>query len=258
MSMSIVHHVREKSQAKGSARTLLLNLAIYANDCCGVAWPSDTTLFHDVNVSRQRIHELKNALEAMGALVIVERPGSTNLYLVAWQGQPLGGTSRDAGQHDLRCPVRHPHLAASGTALEGDGCPTHDGGEESDISDSREDYAPDAGGGASDPPDPQGSEISDLENQGKRSSKHWCVSTYDRSETIPPTGQCPPESGTAQPLLVSRLWVRDSDLSAPGGLRDLPGEIKTGHLTHEVWASALQYPRTFYTDVNGLFCKVII
>jgi hypothetical protein len=66
MSMSIVHHVREKSQAKGSARTLLLNLAIYANDCCGVAWPADATLYHDVNVSRQRIHELKNALERTG------------------------------------------------------------------------------------------------------------------------------------------------------------------------------------------------
>ena len=75
MSMSIVHHVREKSQAKGSARTLLLNLAIYANDCCGVAWPADATLYHDVNVSRQRIHELKNALERTGELVIVERPG---------------------------------------------------------------------------------------------------------------------------------------------------------------------------------------
>lgn len=90
MSMAIVHHVRQKSQAKGSARTLLFNLALYANDCCGVAWPSNATLFHDVNVSRQRIHELKNALKAAGELVIVEGPGTTNLYFVAWQGRPLG------------------------------------------------------------------------------------------------------------------------------------------------------------------------
>jgi len=159
--MSIVHHVREKSQAKGSARTLLLNLAIYANDCCGVAWPADATLYHDVNVSRQRIHELKNALERTGELVIVERPGATNLYLVAWQGQPLGGTSRDTGQHDPRCPVRRPHLVASGAALEGDDGLTHDVGEGSEFSDLREDYAPEAGGGMSDAPDPQGSEISD-------------------------------------------------------------------------------------------------
>jgi hypothetical protein len=143
MSMSIVHHVREKSQAKSSARTLLLNLAIYANDCCGVAWPADATLYHDVNVSRQRIHELKNALERTGELVIVERPGSTNLYLVAWQGQPLGGTSRDTGQHDPHCPLRPPRLVASSASLEGDDGLTHDTG------------------GVSDPPDPQGSEISD-------------------------------------------------------------------------------------------------
>jgi hypothetical protein len=87
-----------------------LNLAIYANDCCGVAWPADATLHHDVNVSRQRIHELKNALEAMGELVIVERPGTTNLYFVAWHGKPLGGTSQD---DDPRCPLRNSRLAAA-------------------------------------------------------------------------------------------------------------------------------------------------
>jgi hypothetical protein len=160
MSISSVHHVREKSQSKGSARTLLLNLAIYANECCGVAWPADATLYHDVNVSRQRIHELKNALERTGELVIVERPGSTNLYWVAWQGQPLGGTFRDTGQHDPRCPLRRPHLAASGTSLEGDDGLTHDGGEGSEIPDPPEDHTPDTHGGVSDPPDPQGSEIS--------------------------------------------------------------------------------------------------
>jgi hypothetical protein len=48
--MSIVTHVREKSNARNSARTLLLNLAIYANDCCGVAWPADATLRHETNV----------------------------------------------------------------------------------------------------------------------------------------------------------------------------------------------------------------
>ena len=155
MSMSIVHHVREKSQAKGSARTLLLNLAIYANDCCGVAWPADATLCHDVNVSRQRIHEVKNALERTGELVIVERPGSTNLYLVAWQGTPLGGTSRDTGQHDPRCPLRHPRLAASGARLAADDRTAPDEGEESEIPDTLVTQE------GSDPPDPQGSEISD-------------------------------------------------------------------------------------------------
>jgi hypothetical protein len=159
--MSIVHHVREKSQAKGSARTLLLNLAIYANDCCGVAWPADATLYHDVNVSRQRIHELKNALEHTGELVIVERPGATNLYFVAWQGQPLGGSSRDTGQHDPRCPMRHPHLAVSGASLEEDDRLTPDAEEGLEISDPSVDHALDTYRGVSDPPNPQGSEIAD-------------------------------------------------------------------------------------------------
>jgi hypothetical protein len=172
MSLSIVHHVREKSQSKGSARTLLLNLAIYANDCCGVAWPADATLYHDVNVSRQRIHELKNILESRGELVIVERPGSTNLYFVAWQGKPLGGTSRDTGHHDPSCPLRHPHRAVRSTSPQADSTPAPEVREGSEM--------PDTLGtpGVSGTPDPQGSDVSDrggqrslTRKQGKTSQK---------------------------------------------------------------------------------------
>jgi hypothetical protein len=110
MSMPIVQHVLQKSQTKGSARTLLLTLAIHANDCCGVAWSGDTTLRREVNVSRQRIHELKNSLEASGELVIEERPGHTNLYFVAAHGKPLGPQgeylSQKLGQHQPGCPLR--------------------------------------------------------------------------------------------------------------------------------------------------------
>jgi hypothetical protein len=163
MSVSIIHHVREKSQSKGSARTLLLNLAIYANDCCGVAWPADATLYHDVNVSRQRIHELKNALEQTGELVIVERPGTTNLYFVAWQGQPLGGSSQDDGQHAPGCPLRNPRLAASCPGLGAK--PDHGHGpsvqEGSEIPDTPVDNSPTVDRGGSECPDPQGSKISD-------------------------------------------------------------------------------------------------
>jgi hypothetical protein len=159
MSLSIVHHVREKSQSKGSARTLLLNLAIYANDCCGVAWASDATLYHDVNVSRQRIHELKNRLEDQGELVIIERPGFTNLYCVAWQGKPLGGTSRDTGRHDPRCPLRHPHRAAPSTAPQADSPPAPEVREGSERPDTPETL------GVSEAPDPQGSEVSDRGSQ---------------------------------------------------------------------------------------------
>jgi hypothetical protein len=80
---------------------------IYANDCCGVAWPADATLRHEVNVSHQRIHELKHVLKKAGELVIVERPGFTNLYFVAWQGKPLGGAFPETGRHDPYCPLRY-------------------------------------------------------------------------------------------------------------------------------------------------------
>jgi hypothetical protein len=114
MSMAIVHHIWQKSQTRGSARTLILTLAIHANDCCGVAWVSDTTLRGEVNVSRQRIHELKNTVEDAGELVILERPGTTNLYFVAAHGQPLGPQgdhqTTKRGQHMLGCPLRDPVL----------------------------------------------------------------------------------------------------------------------------------------------------
>ena len=119
MSMSIVHHVLSKSQTQGSARTLLLTLAIHANDCCGVAWVSDTTLRHEVNVSRQRIHELKNIVEATGELIIVERPGYTNLHFVAWQGQPVGGQgsyrAAPGSTHEPGCPLRRRMPVTPGT-----------------------------------------------------------------------------------------------------------------------------------------------
>jgi len=218
MSIPIVHHVREKSQAKGSARTLLLNLAIYANDCCGVAWPADATLYHDINVSRQRIHEVKNALERTGELVIVERPGATNLYFVAWQGQPLGGTSRDTWEHDPRCPVRHPHLAASGAPVEGDDCPTHDGGEGSECSDPREDHAPEAGGGASDPPDPQGSEISD--GGGQTSLTHKTKGNDHQNTSAPAIAIAqrpyrPPASAPAKAEQHSPFWCQACGVAIP-------------------------------------------
>jgi hypothetical protein len=54
--------------------------------------------------------------------------------LVAWQGHALGGTSSDTGQHDPRCPMRHPPQVPC-APLEADDCPTHGGGEGSEIPD---------------------------------------------------------------------------------------------------------------------------
>jgi hypothetical protein len=170
MSMDIVAHVWQKSQTRGSACTLLLTLAIHANDCCGVAWASDTTLYHEVNVSRQRVHELKNALEDAGELVIVERPGSTNLYFVVMHGRPLGPQGEyqttKRGQHDLRCPLRDPalrqrfaRLFAAPTSERVDDDPA----EVSEISDPPAHHVADAGEGVS--------EISDPENNDNEEKK---------------------------------------------------------------------------------------
>ena len=162
MSMSIVAHAREKSQSKSSARLLLLDLAIYANDCCGVAWPGDTTLYHEVNVSRQRIHEVKNKLEDAGELVILERPGDTNLYFIAWAGKPLGGTSAEQpGAHERRCPLHDPAVWDRCARQWPDRYPPRDRTEgESEISDG-------GGSGNSDP---------------KTKRKRVRIQRYERSE----------------------------------------------------------------------------
>jgi hypothetical protein len=157
--MTIVEHIREKSTSRNSARTLLLDLAIYANDCCGVAWPADATLRQDTHVSHQRVHELKNALEDDGELAIVERPGSTNLYFVAWQGKPLGGTSKDDGRHEPRCPLRHLAVAQRCARQWPDRFQAPPRGEGSEIPDT----PPTTEG--SEGSDPQGSEISEGRGQ---------------------------------------------------------------------------------------------
>jgi hypothetical protein len=222
MSMSIVDHVREKSNTKGSARTLLLDLALYANDCCGVAWPADATLYHDVNVSRQRIHELKNLLEDSGELVIVERPGFTNLYFVAWQGTPLGGTSQGDGRHDPRCPLRHPIVAAACAHLWAPHQTTPEAGEGSDRPDT-----PTLQEG-SDGPDPQGSEISEGGRQTFLTQKHRRTNAKTPAppaplSLAPPDGADAPERGSISPEVMRKFGVRYSVEDWPPRRR-APGE----------------------------------
>jgi hypothetical protein len=178
MSMDIVSHVWQKSQSHGSARTLLLTLAIHANDCCGVAWASDLTLRLEVNVSRQRVHELKNMLEDAGELVIVERPGTTNLYFVAAHGQPLGPQGEyqttKRGQHALGCPLRDPALrrqCARQLAELAWGKVDGEPEEGSERSDPSVENSPEAGAGVSDPPDPRVLETSDGGCQGSLTQK---------------------------------------------------------------------------------------
>jgi hypothetical protein len=218
MSMTIVHHVREKSQAKGSARTLLLNLAIYANDCCGVAWPSDATLAHDLNLSRQRLHELTTDLEATrqpvtrqasqrqakGELVILDRPGATNLYCVAWQGKPLGGTSAEHPEaHDSRCPLRDPALWDRCAQRWPDRFPPVAGtGEGSEISDpSGEAQGSEISAG--------GSEISDGGSQSSLTQKQ--IKTREKNDAPAALLAHAPDKAEA----ASPFWCSDCGYSIP-------------------------------------------
>jgi hypothetical protein len=206
MSKPIVDHVREKSNTRNSARTLLLDLALYANDCCGVAWPADATLYHDVNVSRQRIHELKHAVARTGELVLVARSGFTNLHFVAWQGIPLGGTSKADGQHDPRCPLRNPQIAAVCARRWPGRFLSADGGEGSDQPETS------TPPGVSDPPEPQGSEISEGRDQRSLTRK-----PEKTREKTPPRRRRPfalslPTGADAPPEGETRIWHNEADM----------------------------------------------
>jgi hypothetical protein len=204
MSIAIVHHVWQKSQTRGSARTLILSLAIHANDCCGVAWVSDTTLRGEVNVSRQRIHELKNAVEDAGELVIVERPGTTNLYFVAVHGQPLGPQgdyqTTKRGQHMLGCPLRDPALRRR-CARQLRGELDDELGGVSEPPDPPVQIVADAREGVSEDPDPQGSESS---NGGSEFSNTENKRTRERKTMAPaaPGFSLASQTRNAEPLVV--------------------------------------------------------
>jgi hypothetical protein len=216
MSIDIVSHVWQKSQSHGSARTLLLSLAIHANDCCGVAWTSDMTLRLEVNVSRQRIHELKNALEDRGELIIVERPGTTNLYFVAAHGQPLGPQGEyqtgKHGQHMPGCPLRDPALwrwCARHLARDND----DELEKVSERSDPSVHRAPNVSEGVSDPPDPQGSEIPDGGYQGFLTQKTYNNKREKQEAPPAPFSLSPrdsadaPEQKTVTPEQLLRLGL---------------------------------------------------
>jgi hypothetical protein len=88
MSMPIVDHVCDKSQTQSSARTLLVILALHANDCCGLAWPAIETLRRKVNVSERQLHYDVKILRKVGAIQVVPGAGphGTNLYRVVAPG----------------------------------------------------------------------------------------------------------------------------------------------------------------------------
>jgi hypothetical protein len=217
MSMDIVSHVWQKSQSHGSARTLLLTVAIHANDCCGVAWASDLTLRLEVNVSRQRVHELKNTLEDAGELVIVERPGTTNLYFVAAHGQPLGPQGEHQttkrGQHTPGCPLRDPalrRLCARPLTSKIDDEPA----EVSEFPESRVPHAPDADKGVSENSNPRVPENSDGGCQSSLTQKTTEKKKRKQGAPLAPFSLSPrdgadaPERSSISPEIMLKLGLR--------------------------------------------------
>jgi hypothetical protein len=84
MSFEILQHVFHKSQTHGNAKVLLLALADYANDCCGLAWPAIETLSSKVGINERNLHKLLRQVSSgpQAELEIRPRegPGFTNLY----------------------------------------------------------------------------------------------------------------------------------------------------------------------------------
>jgi hypothetical protein len=76
-SIEVLRH----SQAVGSARLVLLAIAVHVNPS-GIAWPSFATLAVETKLSRRHVIRLVKRLEASGELDVERRPGRTNVYRV--------------------------------------------------------------------------------------------------------------------------------------------------------------------------------
>jgi Helix-turn-helix domain len=72
MSIRVMDAVRQRSNAKGSARLVLMFLAWYANDD-GLAWPSQATLARDAALDVRNVRHALAILLAMGEVVAVGR-----------------------------------------------------------------------------------------------------------------------------------------------------------------------------------------
>jgi len=109
MSLTILPQVLDKSQAKGSTRTLMAVIGYHANECCGLAWPSNATLQRELNLSERNTHYQVWRGQELGELVV--HPGAgpkgRNLYQVRLSGVLMGAPSREAAHgrtHAPGCP----------------------------------------------------------------------------------------------------------------------------------------------------------
>jgi hypothetical protein len=96
--------VVRRSQQVGSARLVLLTIAVHVNPS-GIAWPSFATLAVETKLSRRHVIRLVKRLEASGELDVERRPGRTNVYRVKLSTGAMlesqGGDSRGQGGGDV-------------------------------------------------------------------------------------------------------------------------------------------------------------
>ena len=111
MSFQILQHVFYKTQHHGNAKVLLLALADYANDCCGLAWPAVETLATKVGVNLRNTHKLLKQVSigphAEIEILLRQGPGYTNLYRFRGVSLATGCRQRQGvSTHDKGCPWR--------------------------------------------------------------------------------------------------------------------------------------------------------
>jgi hypothetical protein len=111
MSFHILQHVFHKTQHHGNAKVLLLALADYANDCCGLAWPAVETLAVKVGVNLRNTHKLLKQVStgshAELEVLLRQGPGYTNLYRFRGVSLETGCRQRQGvAAHDKGCPWR--------------------------------------------------------------------------------------------------------------------------------------------------------
>jgi hypothetical protein len=82
MSISHVSYCRSQSQARSSARLLLIIIASHISPTTHVAYASVPTLARECRLSVRHVYRLIRRLEDMGELEVMRRQGCRNLYRV--------------------------------------------------------------------------------------------------------------------------------------------------------------------------------
>ena len=111
MSFTCLQQVFHKSSFHGNAKVLLLALADYANDCCGLAWPAVETLSAKVGVNLRNTHKLLKQVSTgpQAEIEILPRQGPNHVNLYRFKGVSLetGCLQRQGvAAHQKGCPWR--------------------------------------------------------------------------------------------------------------------------------------------------------